>query len=61
MKKQIQHVEKFHDCFGIKNNYIPNSIIDKDIYSLRHRLMAEENQEYLEACENGDIVEIADA
>lgn len=26
-----------------------------------HRLMAEENDEYLEACEKGDIVEIADA
>ena len=21
MKKQIEHVEKFHDSFGIKNNY----------------------------------------
>jgi predicted HAD superfamily Cof-like phosphohydrolase len=30
-------------------------------YELRHRLMHEENEEYLEACKKGDIVEIADA
>lgn len=28
---------------------------------LRFNLMKEENEEYLEACRNGDIVEIADA
>jgi len=36
-------------------------LISKDRYELRHRLMEEENNEYLEACKNGDIVEIADA
>ena len=30
-------------------------------YELRHRLMAEENDEYLEAAQRGDLVEIADA
>ena len=61
MKKQIEHVEKFHDSFGIKNNYAPTANIDQDIFLLRHRLMSEENEEYLEACKNGDLVEIADA
>ena len=61
MKKQIEHVEKFHDAFGIKNNYTPNAIIESDVFNLRHRLMHEENEEYLEACKNGDLVEIADA
>ncbi len=28
---------------------------------LRHRLMQEENDEYLDACRKGDIIEIADA
>ena len=31
------------------------------IYTLRHRLMQEENDEYLEACEKGDLTQIADA
>ena len=61
MKKQIEHVEKFHDSFGIKNNYHPTANIDQDVFLLRHRLMSEENEEYLEACKNGDLVEIADA
>ena len=61
MKKQIEHVEKFHDAFGIQNNYIPNGVIESDVFDLRHRLMHEENEEYLEACKNGDLVEIADA
>lgn len=36
-------------------------LISKDRYELRHRLMEEENNEYLEACKNGDLVEVADA
>tara|TARA_Y100001968_G_C19186860_1_gene633213 strand:- start:27 stop:410 length:384 start_codon:yes stop_codon:yes gene_type:complete len=61
MKKQIKHVCTFHDSFGIKNNYIPTENISEDVVLLRHRLMAEENEEYLEACKSGDLVEIADA
>ena len=61
MKKQIEHVKTFHDAFGIKNNYKAVAKLDKEIFLLRHRLMHEENEEYLEACENGDLVEIADA
>ena len=61
MKKQIEHVCNFHDAFGIKNNYIPTEKLSEEIVLLRHRLMAEENEEYLEACRNGDLVEIADA
>lgn len=61
MKKQINYVKKFHDAFGIKNGESPNSNIDKNVYQLRYRLMHEENLEYLEACKNNDLVEIADA
>lgn len=61
LKEVIQHVEKFHDSFGIKNNYQPKSDISENDYNLRHRLMAEENEEYLEAAKNNDLVEIADA
>jgi len=61
MKKQIKHVEEFHNAFGIKNNAKPTAQIDEDVFLLRHRLMSEENGEYLEACKSGDLVEIADA
>jgi predicted HAD superfamily Cof-like phosphohydrolase len=57
----IKAVEVFHDAFGIKNNYQPTIEISINDIELRHRLMAEENEEYLEAAKNGDIVEIADA
>ena len=61
LKDTIGAVEKFHDAFGIDNNYEPTAKISEADYALRHRLMAEENEEYLEAAENGDLVEIADA
>ena len=61
MKKQIQHVREFHNAFGITNLDKPNSNLSKEVFLLRHRLMHEENEEYLEACKNGDLVEIADA
>jgi len=35
--------------------------ISKERYELRHRLMEEENNEYLEACKNDDLVEVCDA
>lgn len=61
MKKQIKHVETFHDAFGIINNYEPTSDIPLEQVLLRYKLMREENEEYLEAAKNGDLVEIADA
>ena len=61
MKKQLDHVEKFHDTFGITNKYQPEARVGEDTISLRHRLMAEENEEYLEAALAGDAVEVADA
>ena len=36
-------------------------MINEKDYTLRYNLIKEENEEYLEACKNGDIVEIADA
>ncbi|MCH1533553.1 MAG: nucleoside triphosphate pyrophosphohydrolase family protein [Schleiferiaceae bacterium] len=61
MQKQIKHVEKFHDTFGIPNEHGPTVNVSKEIVALRHRLMAEENEEYFEAALNGDLVEVADA
>lgn len=61
LKETIQEVEKFHNSFGIENNYNPTSTLSEAECNLRHRLMAEENEEYLEAALNGDMIEIADA
>jgi predicted HAD superfamily Cof-like phosphohydrolase len=57
----IQAVETFHDSFGIENHYQPKSDLTEKEIQLRFDLMKEENEEYLEAAKNGDMVEIADA
>lgn len=57
----ISHVEKFHDAFGVKNNYEPIAHIGEETIKLRHDLLQEENDEYLQAAKEGDLVEVADA
>ena len=57
---KIMHVHHFHETFKIGNADVPTLINEKD-YTLRYNLLKEENDEYLEACEKGDLVEIADA
>ncbi|MEY3200231.1 MAG: hypothetical protein RJA13_2189 [Bacteroidota bacterium] len=61
LKETIAAVEEFHTAFGIANNYAPTVELTEAEMELRFRLMQEENEEYLEAAKNGDIVEIADA
>jgi len=60
MEKQLKAVEIFHTAFGQENGKWPQSVY-KDEYILRHALMAEENDEYLEACDSNSLIEIADA
>lgn len=60
-KSIIEAVERFHNAFGIENNHTPTAVIGDDQIELRHRLMQEENDEYIQAAKNGDLVEIADA
>lgn len=57
----IGHVKTFHEAFGIKNNEAPTLLENEDAHVLRYKLMREENEEYLEACEKGNLVEVADA
>lgn len=61
LMKIIEAVEKFHISFGINNNYTPTTDVSKEMIELRHRLLEEENNEYLEAAKAGDLVEVADA
>ncbi len=58
--EKIRSVEEFHDVFKIGNASEITLVNERD-YTLRYNLIKEENEEYLEACKNGDIIEIADA
>lgn len=61
LQRTIHHVREFHDAFGIENADTPTGQISQQDFELRHRLMHEENEEYLEAARRGDLVEVADA
>jgi predicted HAD superfamily Cof-like phosphohydrolase len=60
MQKQLKAVEQFHTAFGQENGKWPRNLSEEE-YELRHRLMSEENDEYLDACDENSLVEIADA
>jgi predicted HAD superfamily Cof-like phosphohydrolase len=60
MKEQLNKVAEFHKAFKQVDGKWPQPL-DKDGYMLRHSLMKEENDEYLEACEKNSLIEIADA
>jgi predicted HAD superfamily Cof-like phosphohydrolase len=60
MLEQIKQVKEFHEAFNVVNNNWPTKL-EKEEYELRHKLMAEENDEYLQACEENNILGIADA
>ena len=57
----ITAVRTFSDAFNIPWSNTPTTTLTSDQVALRHRLMEEENNEYLEAAKAGDMVEVADA
>ena len=57
----VNHVKTFRESFGIKNEESPIAEVGQKVIDLRFELMREENEEYLEAAQNNDLVEIADA
>ncbi|NCO64917.1 MAG: hypothetical protein COS19_03955 [Flavobacteriaceae bacterium CG02_land_8_20_14_3_00_34_13] len=61
MKRKIEAVKQFHTAFklGIKNK--PTADLGEAKNLLRYKLMREENEEYLEAANTNDLVEVADA
>ena len=61
MKNKITAVTKFHTAFKLNMNNSPIAHIGEDRNLLRYKLMREENEEYLEAANNNDMVEVADA
>ena len=60
MKEELKKVQNFHEAFQQSNAETP-ILLDQRTWELRHRLMKEETDEYLEACVEGDIVGVADA
>ena len=61
MQKQLNAVKLFHETFGLGVSTEMKSDLGKLKNELRFNLMKEENEEYLEAVQNNDLVEIADA
>ena len=61
MRKQLESVKEFHTAFKIGHSESPIANLAEEKKILRYNLMKEENEEYLEAVQNNDLVEIADA
>ena len=61
MKKRIAAVKEFHSAFGLGIKEQPIADLGKSKNLLRYNLMKEENEEYLEAADNNDLTEVADA
>ena len=61
MKTKITAVELFHTSFGLGVSNTPKADLGTAKNQLRFNLMDEENKEYLEAANNNDLVEVADA
>ena len=61
MKDKILAVKKFHETFKIGYLNSPEADLGVEKNTLRYNLMKEENDEYFEAANNGDLVEVADA
>ena len=61
MKKQLDSVKQFHDTYKIGYSNNPIADLGSEKNKLRFKLMSEENEEYLDASNNNDIIEVADA
>jgi len=61
IKKPIDAVIQFHEVYGLGIENDPISDLPKKIIDLRNNLMKEENEEYLQAAKENDLVEIGDA
>ncbi|MFD2101194.1 hypothetical protein [Flagellimonas iocasae] len=61
MESKIKAVELFHNSFGLGVSQEPVANLGSEKNKLRFNLMDEENKEYLEAANEGDLIEVADA
>jgi len=61
MKNKIEAVKEFHKAFKLDYRETQKADLGIAKNTLRFNLMKEENEEYLEAANNNDLVEVADA
>ncbi|TPN84671.1 pyrophosphohydrolase domain-containing protein [Aquimarina algicola] len=61
MKDKIAAVQEFHTAFKLGYKNEPVADLGEAKNTLRFNLMKEENEEYFEAAQNNDLVEVADA
>lgn len=61
MKNKIEAVKAFHQAFKIGYRETPKADLGTEKNMLRYKLMREENEEYLDAANDNDLVEVADA
>lgn len=61
MRSKLHAVAQFHSAFGLGISDTLKADLGAQKNLLRFNLMDEENREYLEAANNGDLVEVADA
>jgi len=61
MKNKIEAVKSFHTAFKIGHRELPKANLGNEKNTLRFNLMKEENEEYLDAANANDLVEVADA
>lgn len=60
MEKQLEQVKEFHEKFLQDMNSTPE-LLSIEESRLRYALMKEENQEYLDAAKDENIIEVLDA
>ena len=61
MNDKINSVKEFHKVFNLDFLEDPKANIGHEKNKLRFNLMKEENEEYLNAANNNDLIEVADA
>ena len=61
MKNKLKAVQEFHEVFGLQYAHEPIAKLPDKLLKLRFDLMAEENEEYIEAARENNLVEVADA
>lgn len=61
MKEKLDAVKAFHTAFKIGHRESPKADLGMEKNMLRYKLMREENEEYLEAANDNDLVEVGDA
>ena len=61
MKQKMEAVKDFHKAFKLDFRETPKANLGQSKNMLRYKLMREENEEYLDAANDDDLVEVADA